>query len=217
MKQSTPSPEYLQSVYQAQQQGLSFAEATDLAAAGVDISDREAVRSHLQGHQQPMTAAQTAKAAGLPNLSWCAAMIGEKRSDTLTRWAKTRPDYFRVIVAGCAAIKAEQDAKIPAGLVAVRNHALAHGMTQAELDTFGGVVAITKPPMLPDDDSVRLYDYRIWEYYYRVEDGKVVLLLAPSQAAHKKQIEAVKRLGITKAHKRQLQIEGGKPAIRGRG
>lgn len=211
MQQPTPSPEYLQTVYLAQQQGLSFDKARSLADAGIDMNDQEAVRRHLQDYAapQPITAAQAAKAAGLPGLNWCAAMIGETRTDQLTRWFKSRPGYFRVILAGCAAIKAEMDAKIPAGQVAVRNYAMAHGMTQAELDAFGGVVAITKPIMLPEDDTVRLYDYRIWEYYYRVEDGGVTLLLAPSPAAHKKQLEALQRLGKTKAHQRQLQIEKG--------
>lgn len=212
MQHTTPSPEYLQTVYLAQQQGLSFDKAKSLADAGIDMGNQEAVRRHLQEYAaepQPITAAQAAKAAGLPGLNWCAAMIGETRTDQLTRWFKSRPGYFRVILAGCAAIKAEMDAKIPAGQVAVRNYALAHGMTQAELDAFGGVVPITKPIMLPEDDTVRLYDYRIWEYYYRVEDGSVTLLLAPSPAAHRKQIEALQHLGKTKAHQRQLQIEKG--------
>ncbi|WP_279448460.1 hypothetical protein [Aeromonas hydrophila] len=117
-----------------------------------------------------------------------------------------------MIIAGCVAIKAEMDAKIPAGKVAVRNYALSHGMSQQDLDTLGGVVAITKPIMLPADDTVRLYDFHIWEYYYRVEDGVVKLLLAPSPAAHRKQVEALKLLGgKTRAHQRQLQIEAGKP------
>lgn len=211
MQHTTPSPEYLHTVYLAQQQGLGFDKAKSLADAGIDMNDREAVRRHLQTQEQakPMTAAQAAKAAGLPGLNWCAAMIGETRTDQLTRWFKTRPDYFRVILAGCTAIKAEMDAKIPTGRVAVRNYALSHGMTQAELDAFGGVVAITKPLMLPEGDTVRLYDYRIWEYYYRVEDGIVIPLQAPSPAAHKKQIEALQRLGKTKAHQRQIQIEKG--------
>lgn len=165
-----------------------------------------------------MTASQIVKAAGLPSLSFCAAMIGDRRTDNLNNWARSRPDLFGVIVAGCTTLKAEHDAKIPTGLVAVRNYALTHGMSQGELDALGGVVAITKTSMLPDDESVRLYDYRIWEYYYRVTGDEVILLLAPSPAAHKKQIEAVKRLGVTKAHKRQIQIESGtKPAIRGLG
>lgn len=163
-----------------------------------------------------LTASQIVKTAGLPSLSFCAAMIGDRRTDNLTNWAKSRPDFFRVIVAGCATLKEERDAMIPAGLVAVRNYALAHGMTQGELDALGGVVAITKTSMLPDDEVVRLYDYRIWEYYYRAIGSEVILLLAPSQAAHKKQIEAVKRLGVTKAHKRQIQIESGETAVRGR-
>lgn len=212
MQHTTPSPEYLQTVYLAQQQGLSFDKAKSLADAGIDMNDQEAVRRHLQAYTlpQPMTAAQAAKAAGLPGLNWCAAMIGESRTDQLTRWFKSRPDYFRVILAGCTAIKAEMDAKIPAGKVAVRNYALSHGMTQAELDAFGGVVAITKPLMLPEGDVVHLYDYRIWEYYYRVEDGIVRLLLAPSAAAHKKQSEALQHLGKTKAHQRQIDIEIGR-------
>lgn len=214
MQNTAPSPEYLQTVYLAQQQGLSFDKAKAMADAGIDIDNQEAVRHFLQNYSQPqpVTASQAAKAAGLPGLNWCAAMIGESRTDQLTRWFKTRPGYFRVIIAGCVAIKAEMDAKIPAGKVAVRNYALSHGMSQQDLDILGGVVAITKPIMLPADDTVRLYDFHIWEYYYRVEDGVVKLLLAPSPAAHRKQVEALKLLGgKTRAHQRQLQIEAGKP------
>jgi hypothetical protein len=188
MQQNTSTPTFLR--------GLSFDEHSSL--------------------EPRLKASQIVKDAGLPSLNFCAAMIGERRTNNLTNWAKSRPDFFRVIVAGCVALKAEYDAKIPAGLVAVRNHALAHGMTQAELDAFGGVKAIVKFSMLPDDESVRLYDYQIWEYYYRVNGSEVILLSAPSPAAHKKQIEAVKRLGVTKAHKRQIQIESGKTAVRGR-
>lgn len=209
MQTTTPSPEYLATVYTAQQMGMTFEAARGLADEGIDINDQEAVRAFLAtAHQpKPLTASQAAKAAGLPSLGWCAAMIGEDRSDQLTRWAKSRPDYFRVILAGCVAIKAEMDAKIPAQKVAVRNYALSHGMTQDELDTFGGVVAITKPLMIPKGGNVRLYDYRIWEYYYRVEDGLVIPLQAPSMVSHQRQLDAMRKLGKTSAHQRQLDIE----------
>ncbi|WP_279448459.1 hypothetical protein [Aeromonas hydrophila] len=62
----------------AQQQGLSFDKAKSMADAGIDINNQEAVRRFLQDYsqQQPVTASQAAKAAGLPGLNWCAAMIG---------------------------------------------------------------------------------------------------------------------------------------------
>ena len=156
-----------------------------------------------------MSAAAHAKAAGLPSLAWAAAMIGDSRNDNLISWFKNKRGLFDAVIAGCVTLKAKKDAEIPAGLVAVRNHALSQGMSQQDLDMFGGVVALTKPSQFPDEPPLRLYDYSIWQYYYRVENGQVTLLSAPSGAAHRKQIDAIRTLGRTAAHKRQIELTNG--------
>lgn len=155
------------------------------------------------------TASQAAKAAGLPSLQWCASLIGETRADILTAWAKTRPGYFRVIVAGCVAIKKEKDTEIPAGLAAVQEYALSRQhMTPHELKLFGGVVALTRPTMLPSEGFATLYDYRIWEYYYRYENGVVSTLSTPSYQAHQKQVAAIKLIERTDPLNRLIPQQG---------
>lgn len=52
------------------------------------------------------TAAQQAREAGLPGLAYITEQTGVGRS-TLDLWHKQKPDLFRVVVAGCAAMAKE--------------------------------------------------------------------------------------------------------------
>lgn len=55
-----------------------------------------------------MTPSQQAKAAGLKSLAQVAKMAG--RSDrTLTNWHRNYPELFRVVIAGCVALKEKDD------------------------------------------------------------------------------------------------------------
>lgn len=51
-----------------------------------------------------MTPAKQVKAAGLKSLAEVAEMTGQYRQ-TLDSWAVQKPELFRVILAGCMAIK----------------------------------------------------------------------------------------------------------------
>lgn len=49
-----------------------------------------------------MTASQQAKAAGLKSLTQVSEMTGASLQ-TLTNWAKNKPDLFKTVLAGCVA------------------------------------------------------------------------------------------------------------------
>lgn len=54
-----------------------------------------------------MTASETAKQAGLKNLSEVSELTGVS-TQTLNNWHNDKPLLFRVVIAGCKAIKAEK-------------------------------------------------------------------------------------------------------------
>jgi len=49
-----------------------------------------------------------AKAAGLKSLAEAAAMIG-RDTDTMTRWHKTSPELFAIVMTGCAETKRQKE------------------------------------------------------------------------------------------------------------
>ena len=55
-----------------------------------------------------MTPSQQAKEAGLKNLLQVQRLTGQS-AQTLTNWHKNKPELFRVVIAGCAAIKGENN------------------------------------------------------------------------------------------------------------
>lgn len=56
------------------------------------------------------TASKYAKQAGLKSLAEAVRMTG-RSADTLTRWHKDMPDFFRVVVDGCIEIKRQESLK----------------------------------------------------------------------------------------------------------
>lgn len=56
-----------------------------------------------------MTASEDAKKAGLKNLAEVSEMT-KTSYQTLTNWYNDKPELFAVVVAGCAAMKAEKHA-----------------------------------------------------------------------------------------------------------
>ena len=65
-----------------------------------------------------MTASQEAKAAGFKSLAEVRGMLGTNAKghprigkNVLHSWHKNKPELFRVVIAGCAAIKGENHAK----------------------------------------------------------------------------------------------------------
>ena len=53
-----------------------------------------------------LTPSQEAKAAGLKSLREVQDLTRQS-AQTLTNWHKNKPELFRVVIAGCAAIKGE--------------------------------------------------------------------------------------------------------------
>jgi len=53
-----------------------------------------------------LTPSQQAKEAGLKNLLQVQQLTGQS-AQTLTNWHKNKPELFRVVIAGCAAIKGD--------------------------------------------------------------------------------------------------------------
>jgi hypothetical protein len=51
-----------------------------------------------------MTPSQQAKAAGLSSLAEVSRMTGQS-PQTLNNWSRWKPELFRVVIAGCVAIK----------------------------------------------------------------------------------------------------------------
>ena len=49
-----------------------------------------------------MTPSQQAKAAGLKSLSQVSEMTGQS-TQTLSNWAKNKPELFRIVLKGCKA------------------------------------------------------------------------------------------------------------------
>ena len=56
-----------------------------------------------------MTPSKAAKAAGLKSLREVQDLTSQS-AQTLTNWHKNKPELFRVVIAGCAAIKGENNA-----------------------------------------------------------------------------------------------------------
>lgn len=54
-----------------------------------------------------MTPSKAAKAAGLKSLREVQDLTRQS-AQTLTNWHKNKPELFRVVIAGCAAIKGER-------------------------------------------------------------------------------------------------------------
>ena len=52
-----------------------------------------------------MTASQQAKAEGLKNLSQVSKMTGQSLQ-TLSNWAKNKPELFKIVLLGCKAKRA---------------------------------------------------------------------------------------------------------------
>jgi hypothetical protein len=64
-----------------------------------------------------LTASQEAKAAGFKSLAEVRGMLGANAKghprigkNVLHSWHKNKPELFRVVIAGCAAIKGENNA-----------------------------------------------------------------------------------------------------------
>lgn len=112
------------------------------------------------------SAAEAVREAGLPSLLWCAAMLGENRSDKLIRWYKAQPDYFMVMLEGLVALKMKNEAKIIANAPKIISALGVYGHSQTE--------CITSPEKIPereeDKPRVRMYDYyrRDTGEYFRV-------------------------------------------------
>ncbi|MGL5224870.1 MAG: hypothetical protein ACRC8Q_06010 [Aeromonas sp.] len=123
-----------------------------------------------------LKAADIAKKAGLPSLLFCAALIGERRTNTLTNWARSRPELYQLIIMGCAAAKAKNDEMIPAGIKAVTLALLDAGLTEADIEAAGGVIAINKTSLLPANKAVRIYDYTMAGRYYRFDGSGVTVV-----------------------------------------
>lgn len=56
-----------------------------------------------------MTASKQAKEAGIKSLRVVAEWCGHKSDRTLTNWYKNKPELFRVVVAGVAALEKEKE------------------------------------------------------------------------------------------------------------
>lgn len=62
-----------------------------------------------------MTASQQAKAAGLKSLLQVQQLTGQS-AQTLINWHRDKPELFRVVIAGCAALLSEEVGRQESGL-----------------------------------------------------------------------------------------------------
>lgn len=131
------------------------------------------LRTASGSYQLPdKSAAAAVKRVGLPSVSWCAAMLGERRGDVITRWFKTRPDYFRVMLAGLVAVRAECEAKKERDKAIIIKELGAHVAVK--------VVCIHAVHQLPaEKENIRLYDYLredTGEYFRVSQDDRIIWL-----------------------------------------